>query len=165
MTSKSPAGNGGSADGIYPSSRLERVLLVAAIAVASIGLGYLFFTQLWWKLPPDFGCRGDFARGGLCFFLDHSVEEADASDALLKANILESRPGVEMSVPIGWATQASAPPMTYPNHRISGCTTLSLTAPFACAAHPTGTLISQPRPDSTLLDLSTASAASASPTA
>ncbi len=47
MTSKNPAGNRGSADGIYPSSRLERGLLVAAIAVASIGLGYLFFTQLW----------------------------------------------------------------------------------------------------------------------
>ncbi len=108
MTSKNPAGNRGSADGSYPSSRVERWLLVAAIAVASIGLGYLFFTQLWWKLPPDFGCRAEFSKGGLCFFLDHSVEEADASDALLKANILESRPGSEISVPIGWATQANA---------------------------------------------------------
>ena len=108
MTSKNLAGNRGSADGIYPSSRLERGLLVAAIAVASIGLGYLFFTQLWWKLPPDFGCRDDFTRGGLCFFLQHSVEEADASNTLLKANILESRPGSEISVPIGWATQANA---------------------------------------------------------
>ncbi len=95
-------------EGIYASSRLERGLILFTIALASIGLGYLFFTQLWWKLPPDFGCRDDFARGGLCFFLDHSVEEADASNTLLKANVLESRPGSEISVPIGWATQANA---------------------------------------------------------
>ena len=108
MASKNPAPGRGSADGIYPSSRLERGLIVAVIAVASIGLGYLFFTQLWWKLPPDFGCRAEFSKGGLCFFLDHSVEEADASDKLLKANILESRSGSELYVPIGWATQANA---------------------------------------------------------
>ncbi len=102
MTTKSPT------EGIYPSSRAERVLLVAAIAIASIGLGYLFFTQLWWKLPPDFGCRNDFTAGGLCFFLEHASAEADASDKLLKANILESRPGPEISVPIGWATQLNA---------------------------------------------------------
>ncbi len=95
-------------EGIYSSSRLERSITVIAIAIASIGLGYLFFTQLWWKLPPDFGCRNDFTRGGLCFFLEHAVEEADASNKLLKANILESSPGPELSVPIGWATQLNA---------------------------------------------------------
>ncbi len=95
-------------EGIYSSSRLERSITVLAIAIASIGLGYLFFTQLWWKLPPDFGCRNDFTAGGLCFFLEHAVEEADASDKLLRANILDSRPGPEISVPIGWATQLNA---------------------------------------------------------
>ena len=44
MTSKKFAGGCGPTDNIYPSSRLERGLLVAAIAVGSIGLGYLFFT-------------------------------------------------------------------------------------------------------------------------
>ncbi len=96
------------AEGIYSASRLERSITVTAIAIASIGLGYLFFTQLWWKLPPDFGCRNDFTRGGLCFFLGHSVEEADASDKLLKADIIESRSGPEISVPIGWATRLNA---------------------------------------------------------
>ncbi|CAA9435231.1 hypothetical protein AVDCRST_MAG82-2418 [uncultured Rubrobacteraceae bacterium] len=95
-------------EGIYSSSRLERSLTVLAIAIASIGLGYLFFTQLWWKLPPDFGCRDDFTSGGLCFFLQHSVDEANASNTLLKANIFESRPGSELSVPIGFATQLNA---------------------------------------------------------
>ena len=95
-------------EGIYSSSRLERTITVIAIAIASIGLGYLFFTQLWWKLPPDFGCRDDFTSGGLCFFLQHSVDEAAASNTLLKANVFESRPGSEISAPIGWATQLNA---------------------------------------------------------
>ena len=95
-------------EGIYASSRLERGLIVFTIAVASIGLGYLFFTQLWWKLPPDFGCREDFTRGGLCIFIERSAAEADAGDKLLKANIIESRSGPELSVPIGWATQLNA---------------------------------------------------------
>jgi hypothetical protein len=95
-------------EGIYSSSRLERSITVIAIAIASIGLGYLFFTQLWWKLPPDFGCRDDFTSGGLCFFLEHAAAEADASNKLLKANIIESRPGSELSVPIGFATQLNA---------------------------------------------------------
>jgi len=110
-------------EGIYSSSRLERGLIVFTIAVASIGLGYLFFTQLWWKLPPDFGCRAEFSKGGLCFFLGHSVEEADASDKLLKANIFESRPGSEIAVPIGWATQLNAAfieNVVQPNIRLFG---------------------------------------------
>lgn len=95
-------------EGIYSSSRLERGITVIAITIASIGLGYLFFTQLWWKVPPDFGCRNDFTRGGLCFFLEHAVSSADGTDKLLKANIIKSRPGPEISVPIGWATQLNA---------------------------------------------------------
>lgn len=92
-------------EGIYASSRLERGLIVFAIAVASIGLGYLFFTQLWWKAPPDFGCRADFTKGGLCFFIEEESAIADDPNKLLKADILESNPGPELSVPIGWATQ------------------------------------------------------------
>jgi len=95
-------------EGIYSSSRLERSITVIAIAIASIGLGYLFFTQLWWKLPPDFGCRDNFTSGGLCYFLEHASDEADASNKLLKANIIKSRPGPELSVPIGFATQLNA---------------------------------------------------------
>ena len=108
MAETSPVERQRPREGIYASSRLERGLIVAVIAIASIGLGYLFFTQLWWKLPPDFGCRAEFSRGGLCFFLQHSVEEADASNKLLKAEIISSNPGPELSVPIGWATQANA---------------------------------------------------------
>ncbi len=99
---------GGSGAGGDPPSRLQRALLVAVVALASIGLGYLFFTNLWWKLPPEFGCRDEFTRGGVCFFLGHAVEEADASNKLLKAEIVGSNPGPELYVPIGLATQMNA---------------------------------------------------------
>ena len=32
-----------------------------ALLLARIGLAYLFFTQLWWKMPPTFGCPADFS--------------------------------------------------------------------------------------------------------
>ena len=59
--------------------RLQKIVLV----VGRLGLAFVFFTQLWWKLPPTFGCTNDFAfprpavqnywdgngSGGLCFWL------------------------------------------------------------------------------------------------
>lgn len=36
-------------------SRLYKICMV----VARLGLAYLFFTQLWWKLPPRFGCGSE----------------------------------------------------------------------------------------------------------
>ncbi|MDZ4767577.1 MAG: TQO small subunit DoxD [Chloroflexota bacterium] len=38
-------------------SRVEKILLL----VVRLGLAYLFFTQLWWKVPPTFGCPADYA--------------------------------------------------------------------------------------------------------
>jgi uncharacterized membrane protein YphA (DoxX/SURF4 family) len=32
-----------------------------ALFIARLALGYLFFTQLFWKMPPSFGCPPDFA--------------------------------------------------------------------------------------------------------
>ena len=40
-----------------PDNRLYKVCMV----IARLGLAYLFFTQLFWKLPPHFGCGADFA--------------------------------------------------------------------------------------------------------
>ncbi len=37
-------------------TRLRRTMLV----IARLALGYLFFTQLFWKMPPQFGCPEDF---------------------------------------------------------------------------------------------------------
>jgi hypothetical protein len=38
-------------------SALQKALLIAV----RLALAYLFFTQLWWKVPPTFGCSEDFA--------------------------------------------------------------------------------------------------------
>jgi len=38
----------------------EERIRTAAIVIGRLGLAYLFFTQLFWKLPPTFGCPADF---------------------------------------------------------------------------------------------------------
>jgi uncharacterized membrane protein YphA (DoxX/SURF4 family) len=40
-----------------PDEGLKKVVLV----VARLGLAYLFLTNLFWKMPPTFGCPADFA--------------------------------------------------------------------------------------------------------
>lgn len=66
-----------------PLSRWETNLYKMAILVGRLGLAYLFFTQLFWKLPPTFGCTNDYAfptpaeqnyweangSGGLCYWM------------------------------------------------------------------------------------------------
>lgn len=44
-----------------PLPRWETTLRKVILVIARIGLAYLFFTQLWWKAPPTFGCPSDFA--------------------------------------------------------------------------------------------------------
>jgi len=43
------------------TSRLDSWLYKICMVIARLGLAYLFFTQLFWKLPPRFGCGADFA--------------------------------------------------------------------------------------------------------
>jgi hypothetical protein len=47
--------------GIEQEARWEATLRKAVIVFGRLALAYLFFTQLWWKLPPTFGCPKDFA--------------------------------------------------------------------------------------------------------
>lgn len=63
--------------------RLDATLFKVCMVLARLGLAYLFFTQLFWKLPPSFGCGTDFAfpvpaeqnhweangSSGLCFWM------------------------------------------------------------------------------------------------
>jgi hypothetical protein len=65
------------------TTRLDSWLYKICIVIARLGLAYLFFTQLFWKLPPSFGCGADFAfpkpatenhweangSSGLCFWM------------------------------------------------------------------------------------------------
>ena len=39
----------------------EENLSKAVIVFGRLALAYLFFTQLFWKMPPTFGCPADFA--------------------------------------------------------------------------------------------------------
>ncbi len=68
-------------DGQTPGldSRLYKICMV----IVRLGLAYLFFTQLWWKLPPRFGCGSEYnfprpaeqnhydsnGSSGLCFWM------------------------------------------------------------------------------------------------
>lgn len=64
--------------------RWEDTLRKITVLIGRLGLAYLFFTQLFWKLPPTFGCTNDFAfptaaaapnywqangSGGLCYWM------------------------------------------------------------------------------------------------
>jgi hypothetical protein len=93
----------------------ERRIQKIAITIGRIGLAYLFFTQLWWKLPPTFGCPADFAfttgqpgslqrTSGLCDWI--GIEQAWSTQprSLFQANI-NNQGGPELSVPIGWAAR------------------------------------------------------------
>jgi hypothetical protein len=42
------------------TSPLFRNLQKIVLLIVRIGLGYLFFTQLFWKMPPTFGCPADY---------------------------------------------------------------------------------------------------------
>ena len=43
------------------TTRLDTRLYKVCMVIARLALAYLFFTQLFWKLPPRFGCGADFA--------------------------------------------------------------------------------------------------------
>jgi hypothetical protein len=110
-------------EGIYASSRIERFIMVAAIAIAGIGLGYLYFTQLWWKVPPDFRCnqteQGEFLfarsgpdgelvrESGLCNWIGIEAYYSDKPRNLFTAGILRQLDGPELYIPIGWAQAAN----------------------------------------------------------
>ncbi len=103
--------------GVHSRSRLDSGLMVIAVAVASIGMGYLFFTQLWWKVPPTFRCADGYAfseagpegnlvqKPGLCGWIGIEAFYADEPKELFTANIVRSSPGPELSIPVGFAQQ------------------------------------------------------------
>jgi uncharacterized membrane protein YphA (DoxX/SURF4 family) len=109
----------GPIEGIYSRSRLERTITVVAIAIASIGLGYLFFTQLWWKVPPTFRCTQDYAfsragdegnlirEPGLCGWIGIEAFYADKPRELFTADIIRSDPDPELGIPIGLVQKAN----------------------------------------------------------
>jgi hypothetical protein len=92
--------------------RLRQVVIV----IGRLALGYLFFTQLWWKVPPSFGCPAGFAvttgtvdasrraqlqrTSGLCDWIGVESVWATAPHPVLLAD-LKPIGGPALSVDIG----------------------------------------------------------------
>ena len=91
---------------------LEPKLQSAALVLARLTLAYVFFTQLWWKTPPTFGCPPDFAvttadangklkrTGGLCDWIGIESVWAKAPHPVLVAD-MKSAGGPVIAVDIG----------------------------------------------------------------
>ncbi|MBI3761239.1 MAG: hypothetical protein HY260_05180 [Chloroflexi bacterium] len=94
--------------------RLQKIVLV----VGRIALAYLFFTQLWWKTPPTFGCPPDFkftaadANGklqrtsGLCDWIGVESVWSQRARPILAAN-LDNKGGPEIAIDIGFIAKGN----------------------------------------------------------
>ena len=83
------------------TQRVDQRFFKITMVIARLGLAFLFFTQLWWKLPPDFGCANDFAfpqpaeenywtsngSSGLCFWMGLESIFADKPRKVLVADM------------------------------------------------------------------------------
>lgn len=90
----------------------------ALLLVGRLGLAYLFFTQLFWKLPPSFGCGDDFrfttanpdgslARtGGLCDWIGIESAWAPRPRTLFGVD-LDGRGGSDIALQIGPLARAN----------------------------------------------------------
>jgi hypothetical protein len=91
----------------------ESALQNIAMLLARLTLAYLFFTQLWWKVPPSFGCPADYAvtaagasgpvkrTSGLCDWIGVEAAWSDKPHPILAAD-LSSINGPRLSVDIGF---------------------------------------------------------------
>jgi len=97
---------------ITSQTRLQKIILF----ISRIALGYLFFTQLFWKMPPSFGCPPDFAfttgtvengkvhlqrTSGLCDWIGIESVWADQARPFFVVN-MTSVGGPSISVDLGW---------------------------------------------------------------
>jgi hypothetical protein len=83
-----------------------------AAVLLRMALGYLFFTQLWWKTPPTFGCPPDFKftaadtsgklkrTSGLCDWIGIESVWASRPHPVFVAN-LDNKGNPEIAIDIG----------------------------------------------------------------
>jgi TQO small subunit DoxD len=117
--SKSEAGHRTDSAAAHPAAgampRWEARLQQAALVLLRVGLAYLFFTQLWWKAPPTFGCSADFRfttgtpaqlqrSGGLCDWIGIEAVYATEPRPFFVAN-LDNRGAPELALDLGWAAR------------------------------------------------------------
>jgi len=100
----------------------DRRLRFAALVVGRLGLGYLFLTQLFWKMPPAFGCGQDadgrfvfttasadgaLTRGsGLCDWIGIEAVAAKSERVFLAADV-DNDGHPELSVDLGPVVRAN----------------------------------------------------------
>jgi hypothetical protein len=97
----------------------ERRLRQVVVVIGRIGLAYLFFTQLFWKMPSDFGCPSDFSfttgsveggrvrlqrTSGLCDWIGIESVWAEQPRPFFVANI-DNKGEPELSIDLGWAAK------------------------------------------------------------
>jgi len=97
----------------------EDILRKAVIVFGRLALAYLFFTQLFWKMPPTFGCPADFTfttgtiesgrvqlqrTSGLCDWIGIEAVWSTLPRPFFVAN-LDNQGGPEISVDLGWAAR------------------------------------------------------------
>jgi hypothetical protein len=106
-----------------PVARGERLLRQVMLTIARLGLAYLFFSQLFWKLPPTFGCPSDlsFTTGsvdssgrlqlqrtsGLCDWIGVEVAWSKQPRPVFVTN-LDNQGPAELSLDIGGAARLNA---------------------------------------------------------
>jgi hypothetical protein len=101
------------AQGERVAPRWEIRLQQAALILLRLGLAYLFFTQLWWKMPPTFGCTSDFRfttgtptqlqrSSGLCDWIGIEAVYSTVPRPFFVANI-DNRGAPEIAIDLGWA--------------------------------------------------------------
>lgn len=98
----------------------ERRLHQGLLVIARLGLAYLFFSQLFWKLPPRFGCPPDYAfttggvdangrvqlqrTSGLCDWIGIEIVWSELPRHFLVTN-LDNQGAPELAISLGWAAR------------------------------------------------------------
>jgi hypothetical protein len=94
----------------------EKRLRQAALVIGRLALGYLFFTQLFWKMPPTFGCPADFAfttanaegrlvrTQGLCDWIGVEQVWSTRPRPFFVAN-LDNQGPPELALDLSWAAR------------------------------------------------------------
>ena len=103
-----------------PLSKGERGLRQVLLVVVRLGFAYLFFSQLFWKLPPSFGCPPDFRfttgsvgdngrlqlqrTTGLCDWIGVEIAWANQPRRIFVTN-LDNQGQPELFLNLGWAAR------------------------------------------------------------
>ena len=114
--------------------RLDAPLQKIALVLGRMLLGLLFFTQLWWKVPPSFGCPADFSfttadaggnlrrTSGLCDWIGIESVWSTRPHPILVSD-LSTVGGPKLSIDIGFLSRGNGlfiDNVVKPNIRVFG---------------------------------------------